>query len=68
MDWPELLEHPLWTQVLKEEDNVAGEEEDKKWHREQLTSLRCVDCYNFFTAPTEMYRHFVKAIPDTNLL
>ena len=62
MDWPELLEHPLWTQVLKEEDDVAGEEEDRERHCEEITSLRCVDCYNFFAAPSEIERYFVKAI------
>ncbi|XP_069549236.1 serine/threonine-protein kinase ULK4 [Brachyistius frenatus] len=31
MDWPELLNHPFWTQVLKEEQYLEeGEEEDEK--------------------------------------
>nr|XP_046256457.1 serine/threonine-protein kinase ULK4 isoform X3 [Scatophagus argus] len=28
MDWPALLEHPFWTQVLKEEEDVEDEDED----------------------------------------
>ncbi|KAM8734994.1 serine/threonine-protein kinase ULK4 isoform 1-T2 [Acanthopagrus schlegelii] len=46
MDWPELLEHPLWTQVLKEEDDVAGEEEDRERHCEEITSLRYTEVHD----------------------
>lgn len=28
MDWPELLDHPFWTQVLKEDENLEEEEDE----------------------------------------
>lgn len=54
MDWPELLDHPLWTQVLKEEEDVQEgdeEEEDEEGDQEEKNgcegvgsaSSRCVD-------------------------
>ncbi|XP_071325778.1 serine/threonine-protein kinase ULK4 isoform X2 [Trachinotus anak] len=37
MDWPELLDHPFWTPVLMEEDDVEdGEEEDEEGDPEKI--------------------------------
>lgn len=55
MDWPELLDHPIWTQVLKEEEDVKEEEEDEEGHQEEKNSCeevgsassRCVDILLF---------------------
>ncbi|XP_040900709.1 serine/threonine-protein kinase ULK4 [Toxotes jaculatrix] len=36
MNWPELLDHPFWTQVLREEDDVVeGEVEDEEGDEEE---------------------------------
>lgn len=54
MGWPELLDHPFWTQVVKEEENMEEgdeEEEDEEGDQEEnngcegvvSASLRCVD-------------------------
>lgn len=50
MDWQELIVHPFWTQVLKEEEDEEGE----KGHQEEecscegigSSSLRCVDVFS----------------------
>lgn len=37
MDWPELLDHPFWAQVLKEEEDAEeGDEEDEEGHQEEI--------------------------------
>lgn len=50
MDWPELLDHPFWTQVLMEEEGEEEEEDEKRDLEEKIScegvgsaSLRCVD-------------------------
>lgn len=54
MDWPELLGHPFWIPVLKEEDDVEElEEKDQEEDQEETdcceaigtASLRCVFCF-----------------------
>ncbi|KAF3840085.1 hypothetical protein F7725_018802 [Dissostichus mawsoni] len=43
MDWPELLDHPFWAQVLMEEEGGEGEEEDEEEEvdqEEKLANLR----------------------------
>lgn len=68
LDWPELLDHPFWTQVLKEEEGVEeGEEEEAEKNGCEMVgsaSSRCVDILLFldFTGPTAFYGHFVAAI------
>ena len=53
MDWPELLDHPFWTQALKEDKNLEEEDENNDEEvrteetngREEVVSVssRCVD-------------------------
>lgn len=50
MDWPELLEHPFWTQVLMEEEGQEEEEDEEGDQEEKIScegvvsaSWRCVD-------------------------
>lgn len=51
MNWPELLDHPFWTQVLMEEKDVEESEDDSEdgdWEENNCSeevdpaSLRCV--------------------------
>lgn len=42
MDWPELLDHPFWTQVLKVEEYVEEKEENEKGHEEEKNSCEGV--------------------------
>ncbi len=51
LDWPQLLDHPFWTQVLKEEEGVEeGEEElegNNGYRRVGSANSRCVDILLF---------------------
>lgn len=42
MDWPELLDHPFWTQVLKVEEYVEEKEENEEGHVEEKNSCEGV--------------------------
>ncbi|KAK9513459.1 hypothetical protein VZT92_026990 [Zoarces viviparus] len=42
MDWPELLGHPFWTQVLMEEEGGGEEEEDAGGDQEEMSSCEGV--------------------------
>lgn len=56
MDWPELLDHPYWTQVRMEEEG-EDEEEDEEGDQEEKNncegvdsaSLRCVFFYSSYS-------------------
>lgn len=41
MDWPELLDHPFWAQVLLEEEGREGEEEDEEEELDQEETISC---------------------------
>lgn len=51
INWPELLDHPFWTQVIKEEDEANIFEENKhsekgernRCDEDGLVNLRCGD-------------------------
>lgn len=47
MDWPELLDHPFWTQVLKEEEDAEeGDEEDEEGHQEEINGSERIGSAN----------------------
>ncbi|KAM3614773.1 uncharacterized protein V6R79_018903 [Siganus canaliculatus] len=35
MDWPELLDHPFWTELLQEEEDMEDDFEDEEGHQEE---------------------------------
>ncbi|KAK5892707.1 hypothetical protein CesoFtcFv8_013061 [Champsocephalus esox] len=41
MDWPELLDHPFWAQVLMEEEGGEGEEVDEEEELDQEETISC---------------------------
>lgn len=51
MGWPELLDHPLWTEVIREEEDAKEEEREEERYQEEVNSCegfgsvssRCVD-------------------------
>lgn len=56
LNWPELIDHPFWTQVKKEEDDAKeGDENNKRSDKgerngcegDDSVSLRCVDAFCF---------------------
>lgn len=66
MDSPELLDHPFWTQVLKEEEDVKEEAEDEEGHQEEKNSCegvgsassRCVDILLFLYSSCSILQAF----------
>ncbi|XP_041798587.1 serine/threonine-protein kinase ULK4 isoform X2 [Chelmon rostratus] len=47
MDWPELLDHPFWTQILKEEEDAEeGDEEDEEGHQEEINGSERIGSAN----------------------
>lgn len=52
MGWPQLLDHPFWTEVIREEEDAKEEEREEERYQEEvnscggfgLVSSRCLIC------------------------
>lgn len=45
MNWPQLLAHPFWTQIIKEEEDAEeGEEKNEENEEEESVCKEVVSC------------------------